>query len=201
MAGSQQFYSFAAVVIPVLLFGGAVSSRWEPNAVLGYADKERQLAVRVWLTMMFAIFAETMAINAAFTAKPDWWERIIVVVAVVGGTVAAAGAIAWPWLELEPVKRYKDRMAGAGVLLGMVLTVVLLIATSGAVSDPRSTKLETLLSNIEKDQSRSASWLSEITKLDSSSQITLQRALALGTAEMIRTRAVGIALLRDAEQR
>jgi len=91
MTDTHQFYSFAAVIIPVLLFGGAVSTAWKPDTEPANARKRRWLAGLVWVTMMFALAGEIVAINATFTKIPIERERIIVVGAVVVGTVASAG--------------------------------------------------------------------------------------------------------------
>jgi hypothetical protein len=76
MNGSQAFYGFAALIIPVLLFGGAVTEQWKPQKKQPASQK---LAGGVVVAMLFAIAAEVVAIDAAFTGSTSALGGAIVV--------------------------------------------------------------------------------------------------------------------------
>src|SRR4051794_5049237 len=92
------FFDTAAVLIPVLLLGGAIANRLAPAK-----DRPRGRGVP-WILGVAAFFflpaiAEVYAIEAALTDDPSALQGWVVVIAVAFGTWALAAAISWPWLE------------------------------------------------------------------------------------------------------
>jgi hypothetical protein len=198
---SHQFFNLAALVIPVLLFGGAVSQTWKPTG-----DKSRvqirKLTAAVWVTMLFAIVAEVIAIIAAVGGEPELGERIVVGVAVVAGTVAAAGAVLWPWLEeltdpqgkecgqLRADKRWRALAIQIGVIVGIGLTLVLLFNTAGtSESDWQLKQIEKEVLMLASVQKQSSEQLGEFAQADSAAQRTLQQTIRVLTADMTQIRA------------
>jgi hypothetical protein len=205
MTDSQQFFNLAALIIPVLLFGGAVSQTWRPTG-----DKSRaqihKLTAAVWTTMVFAIVAEVIAIIAAVGGEPGLGERIVVGVAVVAGTVAAAGAVLWPWLEklTDPKAKGRDKESGQlqadkrwralailiGVIVGIGLTPILLLNAAGTRgSGSQSKQIEKEALKLARAQRQSAEHLDEFAKANAAAQRTLQQTIHTLTAEMARIRA------------
>jgi hypothetical protein len=175
MAGNQQFYGFAALVIPVLLFGGAVSQSWQPK--LKDKPSEEGLALRVWATMMFAIVAEIVAIIAAFGRQPEEWERILVGVAVGVGTVAAAGAVAWPWLERFD-RAARNGLVVVGVVVGLAATVFLLFNTSSSPeAESPQTKDGLKLLAVATAQQQATARLAGVVADDSVAQAQLEKTI------------------------
>jgi MFS family permease len=208
MTDSHQFFNLAALIIPVLLLGGAVSQTWTPT-LPKTRPKVFFLTVAVWGTMLFAIVTEVIAIIAAVGGEPHDPERYVVGVAVVAGSVAAAGAILWPWLEaltplrdanpegLNPAQR-KQRRAdnlwryaaiSIGVVVGLVLTTILLINTSVTGSGSQLKRIEDEMLNLAKAQKQSAARLGEFAKENSATQRTLRQTIGALVAEMARIRA------------
>jgi hypothetical protein len=186
LADNQQFYGFAALVIPVLLFGGAVSQSWQPNKT--HKPKEEQLALRVWATMIFAIIAETVAIIAAFGRQPEEWERILVGVAVGVGTVAAAGAVAWPWLERFE-RPARNRLIATGIVVGLAATALLLFNTSSSPeAESRQAKVDLELLAAAKAQQQATSRLVDVIKIDSAAPARLEKTITLLANEIAQTR-------------
>ena len=194
MTDTHQFYSFAAVIIPVLLFGGAVSTAWKPDTEPANARKRRWLAGLVWVTMMFALAGEIVAINATFTKIPIERERIIVVGAVVVGTVASAGAVAWLWLRELP-DGLKGTLIGVGVVAGILGALLMLSTTSVKVdSGSKKPKAESELANIAIAQQQSTTHLAEAATAN-------EKAIRVLAGDLARARADDAALIRAAERR
>jgi len=198
---SHQFFNLAALVIPVLLFGGAVSATWKPTGDKSRAQI-RKLTATVWAAMVFAIVAEVIAIIAAVGGEPELGERIVVGVAVVAGTVAAAGAVLWPWLErltnpegkepgqLRADQRWRDLAIQIGVIFGIGLTLILLFNTAGTPGSGSQLKqIEKEVLKLARAQKQSAERLGEFAKANSATQRTLQQTIRALTAEMARIRA------------
>jgi hypothetical protein len=99
MPANESFYSFAAVLIPTLLFGGVLVDRLKPPKGAS-ADSHGSLITAVVIGVAFAFYAEVLAINASLVGNPDKTDRVIVIAAVLIGTVIVALTVAWPWLEL-----------------------------------------------------------------------------------------------------
>jgi hypothetical protein len=189
MAGNQQFYGFAALVIPVLLFGGAVSQSWQPKKT--DKPKEEKLALRVWATMIFAIIAETVAIIAAFGRLPEEWERVLVGVAVGVGTVAAAGAVAWPWLERFD-RSARNLLIAGGVIVGLAATGFLLINTRNSPeAEAQQVKGDREFVAASKAQQRATSRLAEVVKRDSATEARLEKTTEILVSDLRRLRRSG----------
>jgi hypothetical protein len=192
---SHQFYSFAALIIPVLLFGGAVTESWKPAV---NARRVGLLAVVVWATMIFAIVAEMIAIIATFGGEPETGERVVVGVAMGVGTVAAAGAVAWPWLTKLPNTPKRNLISG-GVAVGVILTLLLLINTGGTPSS-QSTEVEKALVKVSNAESRLETQVAEYEALQSAVQRKTQRQIGSMAHEVARAQAADLKLLLIAEQ-
>ncbi len=191
MTESHQFFNFAALVIPVLLFGGAVSDRWTPKDPTSDAEttdqttqKEiKRLAFIVWGAMVLALIAEVIAIIAAFGGIPEKGERIVVGAVMVAGTVAAAGAVSWPWLA-RCSKSDKRNAIVAGIAIGGILTVLLLINTAGTPTpNSQPTAVEKQLLAVVEAQKQSTARLTELASESAAPQATLRRAIRVLAAE------------------
>jgi hypothetical protein len=196
MASSEAFYGFAALIIPVLLFGGAVSDRWAPkHRTDGHpaagdpkADQSgrrrrelgpRPLAWCVLFAMAFVAVAEVAAISAVFTGRPSFVTRVLVVLAVAGGTVLAAGAVTWPWRD-----HIHDALFWIVTALVVAGAYFLILPTFNAIgtASPDATLSDVLqvLSDAKREE---AQQLAQIANADAETQATLQRAVRLWTAE------------------
>jgi hypothetical protein len=192
---SHQFYSFAALIIPVLLFGGAVTESWKPAK---NARRVHLLAVVVWATMIFAIVAEMIAIIATFGGVPETGERVVVGVAMGVGTVAAAGAVAWPWLTKLPNGPKRNLISG-GVSVGVGLTLLLLINTGGTPSS-QSTEVEKALVKVSNAEGRLGAQVAEYESLQSAVQRQTQHQIGSMAYQVARAQAADLKLLLIAEQ-
>lgn len=172
MNGAQQFYGFAAVVIPVLLFGGAVVEQWRPHD----DNVTRKLAGGVVLAMLVAIAAEVVAIGAAFTGKASPPEGALVVLTVVGGTVAAAGAVTWPWRKhLKPVYAW---IVVATLVASALLAWNTYEAISAARPRPKLSAVEKAVLRIAEAQEQSNARLDRIVSADSG-ELAVQRRILM----------------------
>jgi hypothetical protein len=194
MIESHQFFNFAALVIPVLLFGGAVSDRWNPKEKTTDADitdteskkQIKKLALLVWGAMVLALVAEVIAIIAAFGGVPEKGERIAVGAVMVAGTVAAAGAVAWPWLARCSASVKRNAIV-AGIAVGGLLTVLLLVNTAGTPApDSQPTKVEKELLRVVEAQKQSTTRLAELAKETATTQVTLRTAIRVLAADHAR---------------
>lgn len=183
MSGGQQFYGFAAVVIPVLLFGGAVVERWIPHGL----TPRPAFAWGVVLAMLFAIVAEVMTIGAAFTGRASAPEGAIVVLAVVGGTIAAAGAVTWPWRAA--LGSVYGRIVVGTLIAGGVLVVTTYQAISGAGPRSELARIEQTTLRLAEDQHSLTLRLNELASLDSETQRTLRNEARLLAGNLGRARA------------
>jgi hypothetical protein len=116
MTGNQSFYSFAALLIPTLLLGGVLVDRWRPPR----AAKDRHSVVGFFVVavLLFALYAEVQAINAAIVGNPTADARAVIITAVLGSTVAVVLTIAWPWLAVMG-SRAQIVVAAAAIALGV----------------------------------------------------------------------------------
>lgn len=171
MDGTQQFYGFAAVIIPVLLFGGAVVEQWRPQE----DNVSPRLAGSVVFAMLLAIAAEVVAIGAAFTGKASPPEGALVVLTVVGGTVAAAGAVTWPWRKY--LKSVYAWIVVATLVAAAVLAWNTYEAISAATPRPKLSAVEKAVLRISEAQEQSAARLSLIVSADSRELVTQRRIL------------------------
>jgi hypothetical protein len=94
----QVFYSLAATLIPIFLFGGAtVAHLSRPPR----GTSQMSLAVRAWLIAFFcgvAIIAEASAILAALAGEAGDVQRGFIVMTLIAGMVVTAAGIWLPWV-------------------------------------------------------------------------------------------------------
>lgn len=93
----QVFYSLAATLIPIFLFGGTfVAQLTRPPRGLSHAS----LITRGILIPIFggiAITAEAMAINGAVAGETGDFQRGVIVFALISGLTVTVGGIWMPW--------------------------------------------------------------------------------------------------------
>jgi hypothetical protein len=117
MNANQSFYSFAAVLLPTLLFGGVLVERLHPPKDTQGTWKR---GVVVLLSATFALYAEVQAITASLVGNPSDSTKAVVVFAVIGATTAVALAIIDPWTTVVP----------RVVTVGIVVLLSVLVVTS-----------------------------------------------------------------------
>jgi hypothetical protein len=94
----QVFYSLAATLIPIFLFGGAAVAHLSrpPRGA-----RQMSLVVQAWMIAIFcsvAIVAEASAILAALAGEADDAQRGFIVFTSIAGMVVTAAGIWLPWV-------------------------------------------------------------------------------------------------------
>lgn len=117
MADDRAFFQIAAALLPALMFGGLLSDRLRPPArtARGYELLSRSCS----LGGVCLLYAEAIAIRVAITGAPSTFERIVVVLAVMGASALALFMLLVPWVKQIPRPR---RNHWASVIVGLSVT-------------------------------------------------------------------------------
>lgn len=95
----QVFYSLAATLIPIFLFGG-IFGAWLSRPPKGASHRALTiLTVAIPLFGSLAIVAEAAAINAAVAGEAGAGQRFVIVLALIVGMVATVGGAWLPWVS------------------------------------------------------------------------------------------------------
>jgi hypothetical protein len=125
------FFELAAVLIPTLLFGGAVSNAFKPRELFRGLSTSRRWLVVAGLTgaVLAALLGEMFAIELALSDNPSTWRALYVIYIVVFSSAAMGAAFLWPWVT-DAIRQPWGRLALVFVVSAFVLTGTSLLANS-----------------------------------------------------------------------
>lgn len=118
----QVFYSLAATLIPIFLFGG-IFGAWLSRPPKGASHNSLvTLVVAIPLLGSLAIIAEAAAINAAVAGEAGGAQRFVIVLALIVGMVATVAGAWLPWVSRALRSGALDGWELLGVVgLGLIL--------------------------------------------------------------------------------